>query len=77
METYTVRDKDGVMIMKLIGSPAENIFKNIDGEWRTYQIKDDKRTVCYEIKRDSVWEQTFSSGAFSLFLWKGTILIKD
>ncbi len=77
METYTVRDENGKMIMQLTGSPAENIIKNIDGEWRTYQPKDGERTVCYEIKRDSVWEQTFYSGAFKIYLWKGTILIKD
>jgi hypothetical protein len=77
METYTVRTKDGTLIARLVGAPAENIFKNLDGEWRTYQPKDGKRTVCYEIERDSIWESETRIGAFCIYLWAGTTIIKD
>ena len=77
METYSVRSKEGTLIARLVGAPAENIFKNLDGEWRTYQAKGEKRTVCYEIERDSLWESESRYGAFRIYLWAGTKLIKD
>ena len=78
METYSVRTKDGTLIARLVGAPAENIFKNLDGEWRTYQSKGSKkRTVCYEIERDSIWESETRYGAFRIYLWEGTTIIKD
>ena len=77
METYSVRSKEGALIARIVGAPAEDIFKILDGEWRTYDPEDDKRTVCYEIERDSVWESSTYHGAFQIFLWAGTIIIKD
>ncbi len=77
METYTVRNKEGTMIAKLVGKPAEDIFKHLDGEWRTYETKNAKRTVCYELTRDSVWEHETPLGASQIFLWEGTKVIKD
>ena len=77
METYTVRTADGVMIATLAGQPAENIFKNVKGEWRTYKSDQKKRTVCYEVKEDSVWGNESQYGEFKMYLWEGTIIIKD
>ncbi len=77
METYTVRNKEGTMIAKLVGKPAEDIFKHLGGEWRTYETKNGKRTVCYEITRDSVGDHETPFGAMQIFLWEGTKVIKD
>jgi len=77
METYTVRSKDGTLLMRLVGAPAENIFKQDCGEWRTYQPKDGKRTVCYAITRDTVWSNERRDGASEIYLWEGMKVIKD
>jgi hypothetical protein len=61
----------------LVGKPAENIIKNLDGEWETYQAKGEKRTVAYTLKRDSIWESETYVGAFRIYLWEGTQLIKE
>ncbi len=76
-ERYTMRDKNGTMLMDLAGEPAENIFNSIDGEWKTYQPKGGKRTVCYEITRDGIWEVGNRTGAYRIYLWEGTKIIKD
>lgn len=77
METYTVRDKDGTMLMRLVGQPAQDIIDKLDGEWRTYQPEDGKRTVAYVLDRDSVWTSENRIGAFQIYLWAGTKVIKD
>jgi hypothetical protein len=77
METYSVRGSDGTLIASLVGAPAENIFKNLDGSWETYQAKDKKRTVAYVIERDSIWETETRVGACRIYLWAGTKIIKD
>lgn len=75
--TYTVRNSDGKLFARLVGAPAENIFANIEGEWRTYQPKGGKRTVAYEITRDAYWGSEARNGAFELYLFEGTLIIKD
>jgi len=77
METYTVRSKEGTMLMRLVGKPAADIFENLEGEWRAYQTDGKRRTVCYEITHDSVWEHETPYGATQTFLWAGTTIIKD
>lgn len=77
METYTIRTKEGLMIATIAGQPVENIFKNVKGEWRTYKSDQQKRTVCYEVEEDSVWGNDSPYGKFKVFLWKGTLIIKD
>lgn len=76
-ETYTIRDKNGILLMRMAGKTVQDMFKKFKGEWRTYQEKDSKRTVCYELSRDSVWGYKNYDGSFEMYLWEGTKIIKD
>ena len=76
-ETYTIRDKNGIMIMRIVGNAVQRMFKELDGTWRTYQEKGGRRTVCYEITTDGIWTSETYQGAFQMYLWEGTKIIKD
>jgi len=84
MQEYTVRDDKGRMIARLAGVAAERVLDSVPGYWRTYKTKDVsryqgsvKRTVCYEVTEDSKWGIDNRYGGVQLYLWKGTIIIKD
>jgi len=76
-ETYTIRDTNGVMIMEIVGVIPVQMFTQLDGEWRVYQTTGKKRTVCFELLSDAVWTQETRTGAFNMYLWKGTKIIKN
>jgi len=76
METYTIRDKDGIMIAKVSGNSADSIISNANGYWRKYVTKG-SRTTCFEIKTDSHFTIESNYGGIRLFLWEGTVLISE
>lgn len=75
MQTYSVRSEDGTLLMTIKGKLAEDIIKNLEGEWRAYQPVTGKRTVCYVLSKDATWVHNERFGAFQMFLWAGTKII--
>jgi hypothetical protein len=76
-EVYTIRNAQGTLLMRIVGKSVQDMFTKLKGEWRTYQEEGEKRTVCYELSQDSVWESETPHGAFRMYLWKGTKIIKE
>jgi hypothetical protein len=76
-EVYTIRNAQGTLLMRIVGKSVQNMFTKLKGDWRTYQEEGMKRTVCYELSQDSVWESETPHGAFRMYLWKGTKIIKE
>ena len=77
MRTYTIRDKDGIMLMRMVGPIAERIITEGMGEWRNYQERGKPMTKCFQLKEDGVFGLEAQAGAFKVFLWEGTKIIVD
>jgi hypothetical protein len=76
-ERYIIRTKDGLMIMRASGEMVQRMFKEFEGTWRTYADSSGKRTVCYELEKDSSWGIEMRNDIFYFYLWKGTKIIKE
>lgn len=76
-EVYTIRDAQGTLLMRIVGKSVQDMFTKLKGVWRTCQEKGEKRTVCYELSQDRVWTSETPHGAFQMYLWKGTKIIKE
>jgi len=72
--SYTVRDKDGVMLMQVDNDRALWIMKNSKGQFRNYRAEGSKTSqTIFELLEDCVW----TSPWIKIFLWSGTKLIPD
>ncbi len=78
MKIYTVRDADGVMVMKLGGVTADNVIRDSSGKWRKWHT-DNSTVDCFELTDDMVFTLTLNDNRnhLTIYLWKGTKLIAD
>ncbi len=78
MKIYTVRDAQGIMLMKIGGVTADMIIRDASGKWRKWQT-DNGKVDCYEFTEDMVFglAENDYRNHFQMFLWKGTKFIDD
>jgi len=71
---YIIRTSKGIMTAKVSTIIAGGIFSRVKGHWRPYQETGGKKTHCFEITEDSVFE---IENEFSLYLWEGSKILEE
>lgn len=72
--SYTLRDKNGIMRMKMPNRVANILINDVTGSFRSYRSTTMKNPVtAFEIAEGS----KFLLGGLDIFLWEGDLLIPE
>jgi hypothetical protein len=72
--SYTIRDREGIMLMQIDNEKAQWIMKNSVGHFRNYWSEGSKTSqMIFETLEDCAW--TYQT--IKIFLWRGTKLIPN
>lgn len=70
---YSLRDKQGILRLKLDHKMAKKTMIEAEGHFREYQTKDKPKKVVFEFDED----QCFTIAGITLYYWQGEVLIPD
>jgi len=75
--SYTIRNKEGMLIARVEGSVANNIMSQSPGFWRSHKTTNHTGS-CFELTEDGCFtlRPNFNS-VLRVFLWSGYIIIPE